>query len=42
MIPPGGHRGSVPDRSGGIDVLDTGTRRREWKYENPVPLGLKG
>ena len=42
MTPEGGHRGRVSLRSGGNDVLDTGTESLEWKRAKELPLGPNG
>ncbi len=42
MTPEGGQRGRVLLRSGGVEVLDTGTLRREWNLANPLNAGPKG
>ena len=40
--PPGGHLGMVSERSGGDEVLETGTLSREWNLAKELPLGPKG
>jgi len=42
MTPAGEHRGMVFERSGGEEVFETGTERRESKRLKPVLLGPKG
>ena len=41
-MPDGGQRGRVLARSGGEEVLETGTERREWKRAKEEPRGPKG
>lgn len=42
MTPEGGQRGRVCARSGGKEVLETGTLRREWNRLKALPWGPKG
>jgi hypothetical protein len=42
LTPSGGHRGIVELRLGGIETLETGTRRRAWNVLKLDAAGPKG